>query len=81
MWFLLRHVFLQIHRFDSHEEARYAVEYISKTKLSERIIRVDWDPGYKKGREKGRGTGGQQRREDFRVKDDLDRPRKRNFNN
>lgn len=45
-----------------------AVEYISKTKLNDRIIRVDWDPGYKVDREKGRGTGGQQRRDDFRTK-------------
>jgi hypothetical protein len=37
-------------RFSDHEEARLAVEYISHTKLWERIIRVDWDPGYKEGR-------------------------------
>ena len=39
------------------------------------MIRVDWDTGYKEGREKGRGTGGQQRREDFRTKEDAERPR------
>lgn len=35
------------YRFNNHEEAQLAVEYISQTKLWERIIRVDWDPGYK----------------------------------
>ena len=36
--------------FVNREDAGYAVEYISKTKLNERIIRVDWDPGYIEGR-------------------------------
>jgi nuclear cap-binding protein subunit 2 len=45
------------------------VEYLSKSRLDERVIRVDWDPGYKKGRERGRGSGGQQRRDDFRTKE------------
>ena len=65
----------------THEEAERAVEYISKSKLNERIIRVDWDAGYKEGREKGRGTGGQQKRDDFRNTNDADRPtqRKRKF--
>lgn len=40
-----------------------AVEYISHTKLWERVIRVDWDPGFKEGREKGRGSHGQQKRD------------------
>ena len=58
----------------------YAVEYISKTKLNDRIIRVDWDAGYKKDREKGRGSGGQQRRDDFRNMDDNGRPSKKRVN-
>lgn len=54
------------------------MQYISRTKLNDRIIRVDFDPGYIKGREKGRGSGGHQRRDDFRTKDDAERPKKRN---
>lgn len=67
--------------YTTHEEAERAVEYISKSKLDERVIRVDWDAGYKEGREKGRGTGGQQKRDDFRNQNDADRPnqRKRRF--
>lgn len=57
----------------------YAVEYISKTKLNDRIIRVDWDAGYKTDREKGRGTNGQQRRDDFRY-DDAERPSRKRVN-
>ena len=33
--------------YSTHEEAERAVEYISKSKLNERVIRVDWDAGYK----------------------------------
>lgn len=41
--------------YETHEEAERAVEYISQTKLHDKLIRVDLDPGYKEGREKGRG--------------------------
>lgn len=58
----------------------YAVEYISKTKLNDRVIRVDWDAGYKKDREKGRGSNGQQRRDDFRNTDDAERPTRKRVN-
>lgn len=53
-----------------------AVEYVSKVKLGGRIIRVDIDPGYQEGREKGRGSNGLQRRDDFRNKEDPQRPKK-----
>jgi RNA recognition motif-containing protein len=62
--------------YETKREAELACEYISRTRLNGRIIRVDMDPGYIEGREKGRGTSGQQRREDFRTKEDPDRPRK-----
>lgn len=81
MWFLLCYVLPSSQlRFNTHEEALYAVEYISKTKLHERVIRVDWDAGYKKNREKGRGSGGQQRRDDFRKTDDSERPTRKRVN-
>ncbi len=57
-------------RYETKREAELAVEYISKTRLGGRIIRVDLDPGFKEGREKGRGISGQQRRDDFRTRDD-----------
>jgi hypothetical protein len=36
------------------------MRYISGTKLDERIIRCDLDPGYKEGRQFGRGKSGGQ---------------------
>lgn len=52
--------------FEMHEDAERAVDYISQTRLDEKIIRVDLDPGYKEGRERGRGRDGNQKRDDFR---------------
>ena len=34
--------------------------YISGTKLDDRIIRTDWDPGFEEGRQYGRGRSGGQ---------------------
>lgn len=56
--------------YETKKEAELSVEYVSKTRLGGRIIRVDMDPGFKEGREKGRGSSGQQRRDDFRTRDD-----------
>lgn len=57
------------YRYYSNADALAALRYISQSKLDERIIRADLDPGYKEGRQYGRGkTGGQVRdeyREDF----------------
>ncbi|KAL0640827.1 nuclear cap binding complex subunit [Maublancomyces gigas] len=53
----------------THEDTLDAMKYIGGTKLDERIIRTDLDPGFKEGRQYGRGpTGGQVRdyyREDY----------------
>jgi RNA recognition motif-containing protein len=43
-----------------HSEALASMRYISGTKLDERIIRCDLDPGYKEGRQFGRGKSGGQ---------------------
>lgn len=39
----------------SHVDARASLKFISGTKLDERIIRADMDPGYADGRQYGRG--------------------------
>ncbi|TGZ77830.1 nuclear cap-binding protein subunit 2 [Ascodesmis nigricans] len=53
----------------TNADALDAMKYIGGTKLDERIIRTDLDPGFKEGRQYGRGpTGGQVRdyyREDY----------------
>ncbi|KAL5476290.1 hypothetical protein EMCRGX_G026215 [Ephydatia muelleri] len=53
--------------FCSHEEADNAVKYISGTKLDDRIIRTDWDPGFIEGRQYGRGKSGGQVRDEYRT--------------
>lgn len=40
----------------THEDTLDAMKYIGGTKLDERIIRTDLDPGFKEGRQYGRGT-------------------------
>lgn len=49
------------------------MRYISGTKLDERIIRCDLDPGYKEGRQFGRGKSGGQVRDEFRQEYDSGR--------
>jgi len=36
--------------YETHAGAQKAVDYISQTRLIEKVIRVDLDPGYKEGR-------------------------------
>jgi hypothetical protein len=50
-----------------HSEALASMRYISGTKLDERIIRCDLDPGYKEGRQFGRGKSGGQVSVDWDV--------------
>ncbi|XP_030305032.1 nuclear cap-binding protein subunit 2 isoform X1 [Calypte anna] len=41
-------------------DAEHAMRFINGTRLDDRIIRTDWDAGFKEGRQYGRGkTGGQ----------------------
>lgn len=42
------------------------MKYVGGTKLDERIIRTDLDPGYKEGRQWGRGRSGGQVRDEHR---------------
>lgn len=56
-----------------HSEAVSCMRYISGTKLDERIIRCDLDPGYKEGRQFGRGKSGGQVRDEFRQEYDSGR--------
>jgi hypothetical protein len=42
-------------RYFSHDDALSSLRYISGTKLDERIIRADIDPGYLENRQYGRG--------------------------
>lgn len=54
-------------------EARAAMRYISGTKLDERVIRCDLDPGFAEGRQFGRGKSGGQVRDEYREEYDAGR--------
>lgn len=60
-------------RYYNNADALNALKYISGTKLDERIIRADLDPGYKDGRQYGRGKSGGQVRDEFRQDYDSGR--------
>jgi nuclear cap-binding protein subunit 2 len=42
--------------FKTHQEAVNCINFVNSTKLDDRLIRIDWDPGFVSGREFGRGT-------------------------
>uniref|UniRef100_A0A8C3RRQ4 Nuclear cap-binding protein subunit 2 n=1 Tax=Chelydra serpentina TaxID=8475 RepID=A0A8C3RRQ4_CHESE len=44
----------------SRGDAENAMRYINGTRLDDRIIRTDWDAGFKEGRQYGRGRSGGQ---------------------
>lgn len=60
-------------RYYFHADALAALRYLSQTKLDERIIRADLDPGYKDGRQYGRGKSGGQVRDEYREDFDSGR--------
>ncbi|KAM0752951.1 RNA-binding domain-containing protein [Meredithblackwellia eburnea MCA 4105] len=59
--------------FFHNEEALAALRYISGTKLDERIVRADLDPGFVDGRQYGRGKSGGQVRDEYREDFDSGR--------
>lgn len=52
--------------FFQHNHALESLRYLSGTKLDERIIRADLDPGYLENRQYGRGKSGGQVRDEYR---------------
>lgn len=50
----------------SHEDSLKAVNFLDQTKLDDRIIKIDRDPGFVEGRQYGRGTSGGQVRDEMR---------------
>ncbi len=59
--------------YESRDAALACKRFLDGMKIDERFIRVDLDPGFKEGRQFGRGRGGGQVRDDFR--DDYDAAR------
>ena len=52
--------FLNNPRYYTREDAENAIRYINGTRLDDRIVRTDWDAGFKEGRQYGRGKSGGQ---------------------
>lgn len=50
-----------------------ALKFLNGTKLDERVVRTDLDPGYEEGRQFGRGKSGGQVRDEFRQEFDAGR--------
>ncbi|KAI9267482.1 putative nuclear cap binding protein subunit 2 [Helicostylum pulchrum] len=57
------------HRSDALD----CMKYTNGTKLDERVIRCDLDPGFKEGRQFGRGRSGGQVRDEYRTEYDVGR--------
>lgn len=47
-------------RYYTRADAEHAMRFINGTRLDDRIIRTDWDAGFKEGRQYGRGKSGGQ---------------------
>ncbi|KAB0391333.1 hypothetical protein E2I00_020070 [Balaenoptera physalus] len=60
-------------RYYSRADAENAMRYINGTRLDDRIIRTDWDAGFKEGRQYGRGRSGGQVRDEYRQDYDAGR--------
>ena len=58
--FWLNHCFLKNLRYYTRTDAENALRYINGTRLDDRVIRCDWDAGFKEGRQYGRGKHGGQ---------------------
>lgn len=59
--------------YHTHQDALDCMKYIGGTKLDERIVRTDLDPGFEEGRQFGRGKSGGQVRDEYR--EDFDEGR------
>lgn len=57
----------------SHDDSLKAIRYLNNTKLDDRIIQIDRDPGFTEGRQYGRGVSGGQKRDEYRQEFDAGR--------
>ncbi|RKP08645.1 hypothetical protein THASP1DRAFT_15387 [Thamnocephalis sphaerospora] len=57
----------------THEDAVDCMKYVNGTRVDERVIRTDLDPGFREGRQYGRGKSGGQVRDEYRQEFDPGR--------
>ncbi|KAK2147393.1 hypothetical protein LSH36_555g02017 [Paralvinella palmiformis] len=60
-------------RYYTREDAENAMRYANGTRLDDRVVRTDWDVGFKEGRQYGRGKSGGQVRDEYRTDYDSGR--------
>lgn len=60
-------------RYYTREDAENALRYVNGTRLDDRVIRCDWDAGFREGRQFGRGKHGGQVRDEYRQNFDSGR--------
>nr|UXY87764.1 nuclear cap-binding protein subunit 2 [Cryptomonas curvata] len=53
--------FLEVYKF---KDAKFAFDLVSASKIDKRILKIDFDKGYNKGRQFGRGKKGGQMKEE-----------------
>ncbi|RXN13990.1 nuclear cap-binding subunit 2 [Labeo rohita] len=58
--------FILLLTYYTRADAENAMRFINGTRLDDRIIRTDWDAGFKEGRQYGRGKSGGQVRDEYR---------------
>jgi len=59
--------------YQTHQQACDCMRFVNGTKLDERLVRTDLDPGFKEGRQYGRGRSGGQVRDEYRKDYDPSR--------
>ncbi|XP_078266420.1 nuclear cap-binding protein subunit 2 isoform X2 [Rhinoraja longicauda] len=59
--------------FYTRGDSEHCMRFINGTRLDDRIIRTDWDTGFKDGRQFGRGKSGGQVRDEYRTDYDAGR--------
>ncbi|KAF5094454.1 hypothetical protein D0Z03_002080 [Geotrichum reessii] len=59
--------------YETHEEALFGLRYLNQTKLDDRTLQIDLDPGFVEGRQFGRGKSGGQVQDENREYYDAGR--------
>lgn len=59
--------------YKNPQDAVNAVKYLGDTKLEDRLVQIDLDPGFKEGRQFGRGASGGQVKDEQRFEYDSSR--------
>lgn len=59
--------------YKNPQDAINAVKYLADTKLEDRLVQIDLDPGFREGRQFGRGASGGQVKDEYRFEYDSSR--------